>query len=203
MPAGGIAYLGTWIKTLRKENPNTVTVAAGDLIGASPLVSALFHDEPTIESMNSIGLDVAGVGNHEFDEGIAELQRMQIGNQHGGDGCHPVDGCQDGTPFGGSLFQYLAANVFYAGTNKTIFPPYQIRKSGNAKIAFIGLTFEATPTVVTPSGVAGLEFRPEVATVSASRVCGRSSCSCTRAAPSRCPLRCSRARRASRTPTPT
>ena len=167
VPAGGIAYLGTWIKKLRMENPNTVTVAAGDLIGARPLVSALFHDEPTIESMNSLGMDVGGVGNHEFDEGIAELQRMQIGNQHGGDGCHPVDGCQDGTPFGGSLFQYLAANVFYAGTDRTIFPPYQIHKSGNAKIAFIGLTFEATPTVVTPSGVAGLEFRPEVATVNA------------------------------------
>ena len=167
VPAGGIAYLATWIKKLRMENPNTVTVAAGDLIGASPLVSALFHDEPTIEAMNSIGMDVAGVGNHEFDEGIAELQRMQIGNQHGGDGCHPVDGCQDGTPFGGSLFQYLAANVFYAGTDRTIFPPYEIRKVGNAKIAFLGLTFEATPTVVTPSGVAGLEFRPEVATVNA------------------------------------
>ena len=167
VPAGGIAYLATWIKKLRMENPNTVTVAAGDLIGASPLVSALFHDEPTIEAMNSIGMDVAGVGNHEFDEGIAELQRMQIGNQHGGDGCHPVDGCQDGTPFGGSLFQYLAANVFYAGTNKTIFPPYKVRKSGNAKIAFIGLTLEGTPLIVTPSGVEGLEFRDEIVTTNA------------------------------------
>ena len=64
VPAGGIAYLATWIKKLRMENPNTVTVAAGDLIGASPLVSALFHDEPTIEAVNSIGMDVAGVGNH-------------------------------------------------------------------------------------------------------------------------------------------
>ena len=90
---------------------------------------------------------------------------MQYGNQRGGDGCHPVDGCQDGTPFGGSLFPYLAANVFFEGTNRTIFPPYKIRKAGNAKIAFIGLTFEGTPTVVTPSAVEGLEFRPEVATV--------------------------------------
>ena len=155
------------IKTLRATNPNTITVAAGDLIGASPLVSALFHDEPTIEAVNSIGLDVTGVGNHEFDEGIDELLRMQYGNQLGGDGCHPVDGCQDGTPFGGSLFQYLAANVFYEDTDKTILPPYEVHKVGNAKIAFIGLTFEGTPTVVTPSGVAGLEFRPEVATVNA------------------------------------
>jgi 5'-nucleotidase len=167
VPAGGIAYLATHIKALRATNPNTITVGAGDLIGASPLVSALFHDEPTIEAMNSLGLDVTGVGNHEFDEGVAELLRMRYGNQLGGDGCHPVDGCQDGTPYGGSLFPYLAANVFYAGTDTTILPPYEVRKIGNAKIAFIGLTFEATPTVVTPSAVEGLEFRPEVATVNA------------------------------------
>jgi 5'-nucleotidase len=165
VPAGGIAYLATHMRTLRAANPNTITVGAGDLIGASPLVSALFHDEPTIEALNAMGLDVTGVGNHEFDEGLGELRRMQYGNQHGGDGCHPVDGCQDGTPFGGSLFQYLAANVFIAGTNRTILPPYEIRKVGNAKIAFIGLTFEGTPTVVTPSGVAGLDFRPEIPTV--------------------------------------
>ena len=103
------------------------------MIGASPLVSALFHDEPTIEALNSIGIDVTGVGNHEFDEGIDELQRMRYGNQLGGDGCHPVDGCQDGTPFGGSLFQYLAANVFFAGTDETIFPPYEIRRSATPR----------------------------------------------------------------------
>jgi 5'-nucleotidase len=167
VPAGGIAYLATHMKALRSTNTNTLTVAAGDLIGASPLVSALFHDEPTIEAVNSIGLDVAGVGNHEFDEGVDELLRMQYGNQRGGDGCHPVDGCQDGTPFAGSIFQYLAANVFYAGTNRTILPPYEVHKVGNAKIAFIGLTFEGTPTVVTPSAVEGLEFRPEIATTNA------------------------------------
>jgi len=167
VPAGGVAYLATYIKNLRATNPNTITVAAGDLIGASPLVSALFHDEPTIEAMNSIGMDVTGVGNHEFDEGVPELLRMQYGNQLGGNGCHPIDGCQDGTPFGGSLFQYLAANVFYHDTDTTILPPYEIRMVDNAKIAFIGLTFEGTPTVVTPSAVAGLDFRPEVATVNA------------------------------------
>ena len=167
VPAGGISYLATHIKSLRQGNPNTITVGAGDLIGASPLVSALFHDEPTIEALNSIGFDVSGVGNHEFDEGLDELRRMRYGNQNGGDGCHPVDGCQDGTPFGGSLFEYLAANVFFEGTDETIFPPYEIRKAGNAKVAFIGLTFEGTPTVVTPSAIEGLEFRPEVTTVNA------------------------------------
>ena len=161
VPAGGIEYLATHIKSLRATSANTITVGAGDLIGASPLVSALFHDEPTIEALNSLGMDVSGVGNHEFDEGVAELLRMQFG------GCHPVDGCQDGTPFIGSIFQWLAANVVYEGTNDTILPPYEVRKIGNAKLAFIGLTLEETPTIVTPSGVAGLEFKPEVETVNA------------------------------------
>ena len=163
--AGGVSYLATWLDTLRQDNPNTLTVGAGDLIGASPLISGLFHDEPTIEAMNALHLDVTGVGNHEFDEGVQELLRMRYGNQLGGDGCHPVDGCQDGDPFGGALFPYLAANVFYHGTNTTILPPYEIRKVGNAKIAFIGLTLEGTPLIVTPAGVAGIDFRPEVATV--------------------------------------
>jgi 5'-nucleotidase len=167
VPAGGIAYLATHIKALRQTNPNTITVGAGDLIGASPLVSGLFHDEPTIEALNSIGLDVTGVGNHEFDEGVDELLRMRYGSQRGGDGCHPVDGCQDGTPYGGSLFPYLAANVFYLGTDTTILPPYEVRKVGDAKVAFIGLTLEGTPTIVTPSAVAGLEFRSEVQTTNA------------------------------------
>src|SRR4051794_19997256 len=167
VPAGGIAYLAAHMKALRATNPNTITVGAGDMIGASPLVSALFHDEPTIEALNSMGLDVTGVGNHEFDEGVDELLRMRYGNQRGGTGCHPVDGCQDGTPFAGSIFEYLAANVFYKGTDQTILPPYEVQKIHNTKIAFIGLTFEGTPTVVTPSAVEGLEFRPEISTVNA------------------------------------
>jgi 5'-nucleotidase len=167
VPAGGISYLATHIKQLRAQNKNTFTVGAGDMIGASPLVSALFHDEPTIEALNSIGFDDIGVGNHEFDEGIAELQRMQYGSQKGGDGCHPVDGCLDGSPFDGAFFKYLAANVFFESTGETIFPPYEIKKVDGAKIAFIGLTFEGTPTVVTPSGVAGLRFAPEVSTTNA------------------------------------
>jgi 5'-nucleotidase len=88
--AGGVEYLATHVNNLRALNPNTVVVSAGDMIGASPLLSALFHDEPTIEAFNLIGLDFNAVGNHEFDEGIDELLRMQKG------GCHPVDGCLDG-----------------------------------------------------------------------------------------------------------
>lgn len=158
--AGGAKYLAQTIQTLRQENANTVVVSAGDLIGASPLVSALFHDEPTIEAMNLIGLDINSVGNHEFDEGFGELLRMQTG------GCHPVDGCQDGTPFAGAKFSFLAANVVTdTGTGKTLFPAYEIREFEGIKIAFIGMTLEGTPEIVTPSGIAGLTFKDEVETV--------------------------------------
>src|SRR4051794_31939316 len=160
--AGGVEYLATLIKNLRDRNSNSLTVGAGDLIGASPLISGLFHDEPTIEALNKLGLDVTGVGNHEFDEGLNELYRMRFG------GClAPGNNSCVAGPFGGSLFQYLAANVFFAGTNDTILPPYEIRKVDNAKIAFIGLTLEGTPLVVTPSAIEGLEFRPEIPTVNA------------------------------------
>jgi 5'-nucleotidase len=157
--AGGAEYLATWIKTMEAANPKTVVVSAGDMIGATPLLSALFHDEPTIETFNEIGLDINAVGNHEFDEGLVELKRMAQG------GCHPVDGCLDGDPFGGADFTYLAANVAYEGTNRTIFPPYRIMTFSGVKVAFIGMTLEGTPGIVSPSGVAGLEFRDEANTV--------------------------------------
>jgi len=170
--AGGAEYLATHINNLRALNPNTVVVSAGDMIGASPLLSALFHDEPTIEAFNSIGLDFNAVGNHEFDEGFVELLRMQKG------GCHPVDGCLDGDPFKGAKFKYLAANVVFNSNEddnedrsdedlKTLFPAYKIKEFDSVKVAFIGMTLEATPTIVTPSGVAGLTFMDEADTVNA------------------------------------
>ena len=136
-------------------------MSAGDLIGASPLLSALFHDEPTIEAMNLIGLDLNAVGNHEFDEGATELLRMQNG------GCHPTDGCQDGTGFAGAKFKFLAANVVNTTTDETLFAPYSIRNFNGAKVAFIGMTLEGTPNIVSPSGVAGLAFLDEADTVNA------------------------------------
>jgi 5'-nucleotidase len=159
--AGGAEYLATHFKRLRARHRHTFSVAAGDNIGGTPLISGLFHDEPTIESLNKMGVDVSGVGNHEFDEGWRELRRMQHG------GCHPVDGCQDGDPFSGAFFQYLAANVFFEGTERTVLPPYEIERAGREKIAFIGLTLEGTPLIVTPAGVEGLEFRDEVVTTNA------------------------------------
>ena len=157
--AGGAEYLATWIKTMKAQNPKTVVVSAGDMIGATPLLSALFHDEPAVEVFNEIGLDFNAVGNHEFDEGLTELMRMQNG------GCHPVDGCADGDPFEGADFRYLAANVLYEGTNRPIFPAYRIRTFSGVKVAFIGMTLEGTPGIVSPSGVAGLEFKDEADTV--------------------------------------
>jgi 5'-nucleotidase len=167
--AGGVDYLAAHINALAAANPHTTIVSAGDLIGASPLVSALFHDEPTIEAMNRLGLALNAVGNHEFDEGKDELLRMQNG------GCHPTDaantckGAEVGTPvpFEGAKFQFLAANVVEQATGKTLFPPYAIRNYLGNKAAFIGMTLKDTPSIVTPSGVAGLEFRDEADTVNA------------------------------------
>jgi 5'-nucleotidase len=159
--AGGVEYLATHIAQLEATNPNTLVVSAGDLIGVSPLLSALFHDEPTIEAMNLLGLDFNAVGNHEFDEGAAELLRMQNG------GCHPTDGCLDGDGFAGADFQFLAANVVRKDNGKTLFPAYRIRSFGGARLAIIGVVLEGTPSIVTPSGVAGLEFKDEAETVNA------------------------------------
>ena len=159
--AGGAEYLATHVANLEKTNANTIVVSAGDLIGASPILSALFHDEPTIEAMNLIGLDLNAVGNHEFDEGATELLRMQNG------GCHPTDGCQDGTGFAGAKFKFLAANVVNTTTDETLFAPYSIRNFNGAKVAFIGMTLEGTPNIVSPSGVAGLAFLDEADTVNA------------------------------------
>ncbi|HEY3437573.1 MAG TPA: bifunctional metallophosphatase/5'-nucleotidase [Actinotalea sp.] len=158
--AGGVEYLATELTrlaSLQKKN-NTITVAAGDLIGASPLLSAAFHDEPTIEAMNLLGLDYTSVGNHEFDEGAAELLRMQDG------GCHPVDGCADGTPFAGADFQYLSANAFVTATGQPLLPPYAIDKVDGVKIGFIGMTLEGTSEIVSQQGVAGLQFADEIET---------------------------------------
>jgi 5'-nucleotidase len=159
--AGGVEWLATHVRNLKAENPNTLFVSAGDLIGATPLISALFHDEPTIEAFNLMGLDYNGVGNHEFDEGIDELLRMQSG------GCHPVDGCQDGDPFGGANFDFLAANVAYKDSGETIFPPYAIHHFEGIKVGIVGMTLEGTPSIVSPAGISHVDFFDEADSVNA------------------------------------
>jgi 5'-nucleotidase len=166
IPVGGVDWMAGYVEHLKSQNPSTVVVSAGDIIGATPLISALFHDEPTIETMNRLGLEFNAVGNHEFDEGKTELKRMQNG------GCHPTDpnscqGASVGTavPFEGADFKFLAANVVETATGKTLFPQYAIKVVGGVRVGFIGMTLKETPTIVTPTGVAGLEFKDEAATV--------------------------------------
>jgi len=158
---GGAPYLATLIKGLKATNPNTIVVSAGDCIGASPLVSALFHDEATVEVLSDIGLEYSAAGNHEFDEGITELQRMQYGC------CHQKDGCQDGDRFVGAGYYYLTANVVNSSTNSTLFDPYMIREMEGIPVAFIGVSLKDTPTVVTPSGVKGYVFLDEADSINA------------------------------------
>jgi 5'-nucleotidase len=162
-PAGGAEYLATHLKNDIARNPNSIIVAAGDMIGASPLVSALFHDEPTIESLNAMNLAITSVGNHEFDHGPDELRRMQTG------GCHASDGCQDADGFAGAKFEYLSANVVeQAGQQSApLFPPTAIRTIAGVKIGFIGETLRSTPRIVTPTGVRGLTFLDEATTANA------------------------------------
>jgi 5'-nucleotidase len=171
VPVGGAAYLATAIAQLRSENPRNVMVGAGDMVGASPLGSAMFHDEPTIQALNAIGLEFTSVGNHEFDEGKDELLRKQHG------GCRPggkigVDTCLVDGKFAGAKYRYLAANVIDEATGKTLFPPYAIKyfDAGNGRrvgIAFIGVVLRDTPVVTTAFGVRGIRFLDEATTINA------------------------------------
>ncbi|MGI9529721.1 MAG: bifunctional metallophosphatase/5'-nucleotidase, partial [Acidimicrobiia bacterium] len=160
--AGGGEYLSTKLTMLRAGHENSLTVAAGDLIGGSPAFSGLFHDEPSVETLNHMDLDVSGVGNHEFDEGVTELLRMQNG------GCHPTDGCYfPGTPYPGADFQWLAANTVHETTGETPLPEYEIKNVGSAKVGFIGMTLEGTDALVAAAGIKGWEFKDEVETANA------------------------------------
>jgi 5'-nucleotidase len=161
IPAGGVEYMAGLIRALRDQHPDSIFVAAGDLIGASPLLSGMFHDEPTIDSLSMMGLEASAVGNHEFDKGPAELLRMQNG------GCHPTDGCKGPRPFAGAKFHYLAANVIVRATGKTILPPYYVKTFEGVPVAFIGETLEGTRMIVPQQATAGLEFTDEAEAVNA------------------------------------
>ncbi|MFD8233606.1 bifunctional metallophosphatase/5'-nucleotidase [Streptomyces sp. NPDC059696] len=157
--AGGAEYLATHLRQARKGQRYSITAAGGDMVGASPLISGLFHDEPTIEALNKLDLDVTSVGNHEFDEGAKELARLQNG------GCHPKDGCYTDKRFKGADFPYLAANVLDEKTEKPILKPYWVWKKNGVKVGFIGVTLEGTPDIVSAEGVKGLSFKDEVETI--------------------------------------
>ncbi|MFF8959322.1 bifunctional metallophosphatase/5'-nucleotidase [Streptomyces sp. NPDC014894] len=155
--AGGVEYLATHLRDARKGNRYSVTAAAGDLIGATPMLSGLFHDEPTVEALNRLDLDVSSVGNHEFDDGAKELARIQNG------GCHPTEGCyEQGKKFKGADFPYLTANVTQEKSGKPLLDPYFIWKKNGVKIGFIGVTLEGTPDIVNAGGIKGLKFGDEI-----------------------------------------
>jgi len=169
---GGAEFVAAAVARLKAGNPNNVVVGAGDFIGASPLVSALFFDEPSIESLNQIGLEFNAVGNHEFDKGSAELRRLQNGGCKATRGVPDPNSCRglgSGAPgtFDGAKFKWLSANVVETATGRTLLPAYGIKTFNGVKVAFIGMTLKATPSIVTPTGVAGLTFNDEAATVNA------------------------------------
>ena len=169
---GGAEFMAAHIANLKKQNPLNVVVGAGDSIGASPLISSLFYDEPAVETLNRIGLEFNSVGNHEFDKGATELLRLQNGGcKLIGSGIDP-NSCKGATvgtpvPFEGAKFKWLSANVMSVSTGKPLLPAYGIKTFNGVKVAFIGMTLKATPTIVTPTGVAGLEFKDEAETVNA------------------------------------
>jgi 5'-nucleotidase len=169
---GGADYIAAYVANMRAANPNTVVVGAGDFIGASPLISALFFDEPAVETLNKIGVDFSAVGNHEFDKGKDELRRLQNGGcKVGANGIEPnsCKGFGSAAPgsFDGARFKWLSANVVETATGKTLLPAYGIKSFGGVRVAFIGMTLQGTPGIVTPTGVAGLRFTDEAATVNA------------------------------------
>lgn len=165
-PAGGGAYLASAIAATKAKNEHSMVISAGDMIGGSPIASSLFLDEPTIGVMNRIGIDFNAVGNHEFDRGAVELQRIQNG------------GCEKNTlrepcqveQYAGADFQFLAANVT-SQDGQTIFPAYGVKRFGSGAsevaVGVIGLTLEDTPTLVTPSGIKGLTFAEESGAINA------------------------------------
>jgi 5'-nucleotidase len=162
-PAGGVEYLATAVKRLRVEaqarGEKVYTVAAGDLINASPLVSSEFRDEPSITALSELGLDFSSVGNHEFDRGVPELLRLQRGGCPGGmEYCPPAD------RFPGAGFAYLAANVVSKTSHLPILRPYEIREIGGVKVGFVGLTLKGTGELVDPDGVRSVEFLDEIET---------------------------------------
>ena len=172
--AGGAAYLAKAVKDRQAlYGQQEATVFAGDNIGASPLANGLFFEEPITVASNLMHVDFASVGNHEFDKGKDELLRIQKGGckppPDGGCTAAPYALAKGGTSdvFPGADFKYLSANVVVDATGKTLFPAFGVKSfradHGNKKlkVGFIGEVLKDTPTIVTPTGVAGLTFEDE------------------------------------------
>jgi 5'-nucleotidase len=157
--AGGVAWLGSYLAAAKAQNPNgTIVAHAGDTVGASPLISSWFHDEPTIQATNLMGVDVGTVGNHEFDEGGTEMLRLIRGG-HRDDGKQFKDGVDTSDPnFPGADYPYVSANVTYADSGRYVLPPFTIVKRRGIPVGVIGVTTTETPSIVVPDAVAPFEF---------------------------------------------
>jgi len=165
-PVGGAAVLATYLKTAADPfEGRSLIIHAGDHVGASPPQSALLQDEPAIQFLNVLAAKypiIGTFGNHEFDEGKDELKRLLNGGNHA---TGPF--LQD--PYPGAKFPYVNANVVETATGKTLVSPYVIRELGKGrdkvKVGVIGAVLKETPTIVTPTGVAGLTFRDEATAI--------------------------------------
>ena len=169
---GGAEFMAAYVARMKAANPLNVVVGAGDFIGATPLISALFFDEPAVETLNKIGLEFNAVGNHEFDKGKDELRRLQNGGCKFTGGVPDPNSCKgfgSAAPgsFDGAKYKWLSANVVETATGRTLLAPYGIKTFNGVRVAFIGMTLKGTPSIVTPTGVAGLAFNDEAATVNA------------------------------------
>ncbi|MBH8599366.1 5'-nucleotidase C-terminal domain-containing protein [Thermoactinomyces sp. CICC 10523] len=153
-PVGTAAVLAAYLKKREQENPNTLLVQAGDMVGASAPVSALLQDEPTIRILNALGFDAGTIGNHEFDEGIPEMMRLIYGGYHEKTG-----------DFEGASFPYTCANVLDKQTHQPILPPYTIKRVKGIPIGFIGVVSRTTPSIVISDHVKDVEFIDEATAV--------------------------------------
>ncbi len=152
---GGAAYLASHLRAAKASAEHSITVSAGDLVGASPLISSLFHDEPSIEVANLWGLDYHAMGNHELDEGLAEMLRLKKG------GAHPVDADADGVSFAGANFAILSANMLLEKDQSLPLPAYAIEDVDGVPVAIIGLTLKDTLSVISLEAGSGLFFEDE------------------------------------------
>ena len=162
--AGGIDVLKGALDTFRKDDPDLLFVAAGDLVGASPAASSMFADEPSIEALNRMGLVASSLGNHEFDQGPKELLRQQ----HGGcDSPRPAKACRFSPDFKGAGFTYLASNVVDAQTGKNLVPGWRIVDVKGVKVGLIGAVLHDLASVTIASSIRGLAINDEAASINA------------------------------------
>jgi 5'-nucleotidase len=159
LPTGGAANVAGLVKSLRAGARHSLLVAGGDLIGAAPLVSTLFRHETTIGVLDDMRLDVSVLGNHEFDQGVAELRRVMKGGCAAAGADPNVSSCVE-SRYRGTRFKYIASNVLDE-RRREAFTPYAIRYVEGIPVGFVGAVTKTTPQMVTPSGVKGVAFIDE------------------------------------------